>query len=136
MHRGYQDLHSEKIVGQSQFALQCEAMPIVQHKVNLKRFLAVIALGALIVLEAGLLEGFLPYEMRHAIHQQSKRIFPETKYDPHPDMDWEFELDYRQHPWHRTVVYGLQGILVVGVGYLILRTGRVLLVIWVKSPCR
>lgn len=80
-------------------------------------------LGAL---EAGLLEGFLPYEWRHAIHQQSEGIFPGEKYDPHPDMDWEFELDYRQHPWHRAVAYGFQGILVVGVGYLILRTGRVL----------
>jgi|KBSSwiStaDraftv2_1062776.scaffolds.fasta_scaffold428360_1 hypothetical protein len=101
-------------------------MAIRQRKVKLKRFLAVIVLGGLVALEAGLLEGFLPYEWRHAIHQQSERIFPSERYDPHPDMDWEFELDYRQHPWHRAVMYGFQGILVVGVGYLILRTGRVL----------
>jgi len=99
-------------------------MTIRQQKVDLRRLLLVIVLGGLIVLEAGLLEGLLPYEWRHAIHQQSERIFPSARYDPHPDMDWEFELDYRQHPWHRAVTHGFQGILVIGVAYLILRIGR------------
>jgi len=45
----------------------------------------------------GLLEGFLPYEWRHAIDQRLDRLFPHTVYAPHPDRDWEFELDFQQH---------------------------------------
>lgn len=33
-------------------------------------------------------------------------------------MDWEFELDYHQHPSPRAPVYGLLGVLVVGVALL------------------
>jgi len=39
-------------------------------------------------------------------------------------MDWEFELDYRQHPAHRFVMYGVVGVLVAGVGYLIVKTWK------------
>jgi hypothetical protein len=62
--------------------------------------------------------------LMHAIHQQSERIFPREKYDPHPDMGWEFELDYRQHPSHRVAMYGLLGTLVLGVAYLISKVWR------------
>ncbi len=51
--------------------------------------------------EIGLLEGFLPYKWQQEICHQSEPIFPSKKYEPHPDMGWEFELDYRQHPSHR-----------------------------------
>jgi hypothetical protein len=84
----------------------------------------VIALVGLIIIEIGLLEGFLPYKWQHAIHQQSERIFPNAKYDPHPDMGWEFELDYQQHPPHRVVMYGFLGALVVGVACLISKVWR------------
>ncbi len=89
-----------------------------------KRALLVLALAGLAVVEIGLLESFLPYEWRHSIHQQTERVFPSAKYDPHPDMDWEFELDYRQHPAHRVVMYAVITVLVTGVGYLIAKTWR------------
>ena len=60
--------------------------------------------------------------MRLAIHLQTERVFPSAKYDPHPDMDWEFELDYRQHPAHRVLLHGAVGVLMTGVGYLKLKT--------------
>lgn len=66
----------------------------------------------------GISKGFLPYRS-HAIHQQFERVFPSERYDPHPDMDWEFELDFRQYPSHRIASYALLGILVIGVAYLI-----------------
>jgi hypothetical protein len=91
----------------------------VASKTYVKRGLLIVALTGLFIFELGLLEGFLPYEWQHAIHQRSERIFPSKKYEPHPDMGWEFELDYRQHPSHRVAMYTLQGVLVVGVGYLI-----------------
>jgi hypothetical protein len=89
-----------------------------------KRALLVLALAGLAVVEIGLLESFIPYEWRHSIHQQTERVFPSAKYDPHPDMDWEFELDYRQHPAHRVVMYAVVTVLVTGVGYLIGKTWR------------
>ena len=89
-----------------------------------KRAVLVLALAGLAIAEVGLLEGFLPYEWRHAIHQQTERVFPSAKYDPHPDMDWEFELDYRQHPAHRVVMYGVVGVLAAGVAYFIVKTRR------------
>jgi hypothetical protein len=85
----------------------------------IKRAMLVIVLVGLFVFEVGLLEGFLPYRSRHAIHQQFERVFPSERYDPHPDMDWEFELDFRQYPSHRIASYALLGILVIGVAYLI-----------------
>jgi hypothetical protein len=77
-----------------------------------------------VIVEIGLLESFLPYKWRHAIHQQTERVFPSAKYDPHPDMDWEFELDYHQHPAHRVVMYGVVTVLVTGVGFLTGKTWR------------
>ena len=84
----------------------------------------VIVLAGLFIFEIGLLEGFLPYKWQQEIYQQSERVFPSKKYEPHPDMGWEFGLDYRQHPSHRIAMYGLQGVLVVGVAYLITRVWK------------
>ena len=89
-----------------------------------KRVALMLALAGLVFVEIGLLESFLPYEWRHAIHQQTERVFPSAKYDPHPDMDWEFELYYRQHPAHRLVMNGVVGVLVGGVAYLTVKTWR------------
>jgi len=94
-----------------------------------KRVALVLALAGLVFVEVALLESFLPYEWRHAIHQQTERVFPSPKYDPHPDMDWEFELDFRQHPEHRVVMFGIVGVLVAGVAYLIMKTWRKLRVV-------
>jgi hypothetical protein len=30
-------------------------------------------------------------------------------------MGWEFELDFRQHPLHRAVAYGLTAVLAIGM---------------------
>lgn len=73
----------------------------------------------LVLFEVAFLEGTLPYEWRHAINQQSEKVLPSKRYDPHPDMDWEFELDFRQHPSHRAVLYGLSAILAFGNACLI-----------------
>lgn len=88
------------------------------------RVVLVSSIACLILLEVGLLEGLLPYEWRHAIHQTTERVFPSPKYDPDPDLDWEFELDFRQHPAHRVEMFGIVGVLVSGVAYLIMRTWR------------
>ena len=93
-------------------------------RIYVKRAMLVIALAGLFVIEIGLMESFLPYKWQHEIYQQSERIFPSEKYDPHPDMGWEFELDYRQHPSHRVAMYGLLGTLVLGVAYLISKVWR------------
>jgi uncharacterized membrane protein len=79
----------------------------------------VLALAGLVLFEAGLLEGFLPYGLRNAIQQRTERVFPSLKYDPHPDMDWEFELDFQQHPARRFVMTGtgLSRALSGKVGY-------------------
>ena len=52
-------------------------------------------------------EGFLPYDWPHPINHLYERVFPTPKYDPHPNMAWEFELDFRQHPWHRVLADAL-----------------------------
>ncbi len=93
-------------------------------KTSLKRATLLVVLFGLAILEAGLLEGFLPYEWRHPISQLSARIFPSPRYDPHPDMSWEFELDFRQHPWHRAMEYAVLGVLSLGNAYLIAKVWR------------
>lgn len=92
---------------------------IVANQTLIRRAMLVIVLAGLFIFEMGLLEGFLPYKWQQKVYQQSERIFLSKKYELHPDMGWEFELDYRQHPSHRIAMYGLQGVLVVGVAYLI-----------------
>jgi hypothetical protein len=91
-----------------------------------KKPLLVTLLLTLVLLEAAFLEGFLPYEWRHAIHQQSERVFPSKRYDPHPDMDWEFELDFRQHPSHRAAFYGLSATIAIGNAYMIAKVWKAL----------
>jgi hypothetical protein len=93
----------------------------VANQTSVKTGLLIVALAGLFIFELGLLEGFLPYEAQHAIHQRSERIFPSKRYEPHTDMGWEFELDYHQHPSHGIAMYGLLGVLVFGVAYLILK---------------
>jgi len=91
---------------------------------NFKKGLLLVTLSGLLYLGAGLLEGFLPYEWRHAIDQRFERIFSRRVYAPHPDMDLEFEMDFRQHPGHRLVEFALLGVLAIGDAYLILRVWR------------
>ena len=63
----------------------CEKISIVPLHTNLKKGLLLIALFGLLYIGTGLLEGFLPYEWRHAIDQRVERIFPSPPYEPHPD---------------------------------------------------
>ncbi len=107
-------------------AEDCETIALVALSTNLQKPLLVILLLALVFLEAVILEGFLPYEWQHAIQQQSERVFPSERYDPHPDMSWEFELDFRQHPSHRVVAYGVTAILTIGNAYLIAKVWKAL----------
>jgi len=51
---------------------------------------------------------------------------PRKAPDPHPDMSWEFELDFRQHPSHRVVAYGVTAILTIGNAYLIAKVWKAL----------
>jgi hypothetical protein len=97
---------------------------IVANQTLIKRAMLVSVLVGLFIFQIGLLEGFLPYKWQQEIYRQSERIFPSKKYEPHPDMGWEFELDYRHHPSHRIAIYGLQGVLVVGVAFLIARVWK------------
>jgi len=96
----------------------------VTLRTNLKKSLLLVALCGLLYPGADLLEGFLPYKWRHAIDQRFDRIFPTPVYAPHPDMYWEFELDFRQHPWDRLFAYAVLSILIFGDAYLISRVWR------------
>jgi hypothetical protein len=91
---------------------------------RLRKGLVLLILVVLVLIEVSLLEEFLPYKWRHAIDQQTERIIPTGTYAPHPEMDWEFELDFRQHPWHRAVEYGVLGMLVLIDSFLIAITWR------------
>ena len=93
---------------------------------NLKKGLLLVALCLLLYFGAGLLEGFLPYEWRHVIDQRFDLFFPHRVYAPHPDMDWEFEMHFRQHPSHRLIEFVVLGILVTADGYIISRVWRAL----------
>jgi hypothetical protein len=110
-------------------SLCCESILIVPlhtrlKKGLLKKGLLLIALCGLLYLGTGLVEGFLPYEWRHAIDQRFESIFPGPVYAPHPNIDWEFELDFREHPWHRLIQYLVLGVLTIGDAYLISRAWR------------
>jgi hypothetical protein len=85
----------------------------------LKRALLLTVFLGLVIVEAALLEGFLPYEWQHAINQRSERIFRSQPYEPHPDMELEFELYFRQHPQQRDFEYAVFGILTLANAYLI-----------------
>jgi hypothetical protein len=85
----------------------------------LKRALLLTAFFALIIVEVALLEGFLPYEWQHAINQRSERAFSSQQYGPHANLDWEFELYFRQHPRQRNIQYAAFGILTLANACLI-----------------
>jgi hypothetical protein len=89
-----------------------------------KKALLLLVFSGLVFVEAGLLAEFGPYQWRHGIHQQSERVFPSKKYDPHPDMDWEFELMFRQDPRSRAAYYAVLGFLALIDGYLITKVWR------------
>jgi hypothetical protein len=93
---------------------------------NLKKGLLLLALLGLVVVEASLLEGFLPYEWPHPINQLIERAFPTPRYDPHPNMRWEIESVLREHPQYRAVEYVMLALLVLGDGCLIVFVWRVL----------
>jgi hypothetical protein len=39
-------------------------------------------------------------------------------------MDWEFEMDFQQHPSHRLIEFAVLGVLTLGDAYLTLRVWR------------
>jgi hypothetical protein len=81
---------------------------------------------ALVLIEAVILEAFLPYKWAYAIQHQIDRVFPREPYEPHPDMGWEIELDLQQHPLHRGIVYSVSAILALGNAYLIVKVWKAL----------
>jgi hypothetical protein len=91
---------------------------------KLKKALLLLVLSSLVFVEAGLLAEFGPYQWRHGIHQQSERVFPSKRYDPHPDIDWEFESMFRQDPWSRAAYYAVLGFLALVDLYLITKIWR------------
>ena len=95
-------------------------------KTNLKKGMLLIMLIGLLYIGAGLLEGFLPYEWRHTIDQRVDHIFHSPTYEPHPNIDWEFELDFREYPRHRLIQFAVLGALTLGDAYLISRVWRAL----------
>jgi len=63
-----------------------EIILLMAQSTNFKKPFLVMLLLALVILEEAVLEGFLPYKWQQVIQQQSERVFPSTRYDPHPDM--------------------------------------------------
>ena len=95
-------------------------------RTNLKKGMLLITLVGLLCIGADLLEGLLPYEWRHTIDQRFDHIFHLPTYEPHPNIDWEFELDFREHPRDRVIQYAVLVALILGDGYLISRVWRAL----------
>jgi hypothetical protein len=90
----------------------------------LKKAAVLVLLCGLAVLQLSMFEGFLPYDWPHPISQLADRALPGPKYDPHSNLAWEFESDYRQHPMHRVVAYALLGLLNLGDLCLIFASPR------------
>jgi hypothetical protein len=86
--------------------------------------LLLTAFIGLIIVEAALLEGFLPYRWRHAIHLPSEPAISSQRYAPHPDMDSEFEVYFQQHSRQLKIEYVVFGILSLANTYLIARVWR------------
>ncbi|PYU21785.1 MAG: hypothetical protein DMG32_19660 [Acidobacteria bacterium] len=80
----------------------------------MKKAALLVLLCGLGVLQLSLLEALLPYDRPHPISQLADRALPGPKCDPHSNLAWEFESDYRQHPTHRVVAYALLGLLNLG----------------------
>lgn len=78
-------------------------------------------LFGLITLQLSICESLLPYEWPHPISLAIDHLSPRSKYDTHPDMAWEFELDFRQHPLHRAIADGFILALATLNGFFIVR---------------
>ena len=78
----------------------------------------------LVVFELALLEAYLPYEWNHAISKRVDRVLYTEPYAPHPNMDWELELDFRQHPSHRIAIYMIIAVLATGNAFLIAKVWK------------
>jgi hypothetical protein len=78
----------------------------------------------LVAFELILLEAYLPYEWSHAISERVDRVFHIEPYPAHPNMDWEFERDFRQHPSHRIAIYLITAILATGNAFLIAKVWK------------
>ena len=102
----------------------CEKISLMVVHTRLRKGALLFALSGLLLLGMSILQEFLPYKWRHAIQERFDRIVPSATYAPHPDMDWEFELDFQQHPCHRRVEYAPLGVLIIGDGYAISRVWR------------
>jgi hypothetical protein len=89
----------------------------------MRRTLLLLVLAGLFLLEVVLLEAYLPYEYTHAVSERLDRIFHTKPYPPH-QMDWEFELDFRQHPSHRIVMYLITAVLATGNAFLIVKVWK------------
>jgi|SRR3979490_2493036 len=90
----------------------------------MRRALLLLVLVGLFLLELALLEAYLPYEQTHAISERLDRIFHIRPYPPHQDMDWEFELDFRQNPSHRIAIYLIIAVLATGNAFLIVKVWK------------
>lgn len=88
-----------------------------------KPFLAILVL-ALVLLEAVILDAFLPYRWQHTIQKRIDGVFAQEPYKPHPDMRREIESDLEEHPWHRGILYFASSILALGNAYLIVKASR------------
>ena len=89
----------------------------------MRRTLLLLVLIGLFLLELVLLEAYLPYEWTHAISERLDRIFHTEPYAPH-QMDWEFELDFREHPSHRITMYVITAVLATGNAFLIAKVWK------------
>ena len=90
----------------------------------MRRALLLLVMIGLVALEFALLEAYLPYEWSHAISERVDRVLHTEPYAPHPSMDWEFELDFRQHPSHRIAMYLITTVLATGNAFLIAKVWR------------
>ena len=73
---------------------------------NLRRAALLMAFCALVLLEVALLEGFLPANWPHPIAHLTEQLVHSPVYAPHPNMAHEFDVDFRQHPWHLAIAEG------------------------------
>ena len=90
----------------------------------MRRALLLLVMIGLVAFELALLEAYLPFEWSHAISERVDRVLHTEPYAPHPNMDWEFELDFRQHPSHRIAMYLIAAVLATGNAFLIAKVWK------------